>query len=423
MIRPRKKRIIIIGNSAAGTSALISIRKKDPNIKILIVDKEPYSFYSRVLTPYFIMDKRKGEESLYLWRKKTYKELNTKTILGNEVKLIDTNLREIVLDNEKREPFDFLLIATGGSPIKPQIDGAVPEDVFYLRNLNDAKRLKIIKPRVSKAIFLGGGLVSLQTLQALYNSKGRYTLILKSDRVLSQTLDSKGSEIMEKQIKKMGINILKGRDIIQLKKVNDSKIAVLDNGDEIETDLLFAGKGISPNLDILNGSLIETRKGVIVDEYLQTNIEGIYASGDVAQAPDFFSNEKVNYGLWISAKEQGEIAGKNILGAKEVYPGNIRVNVTQLFGLTLASIGELGSERVSENLIKVDETKNIYRRLCLDEKGIIIGAVLINQLDDLGIIYGLIRKRKDISCLKTISNWKSKLSYGLIYKGIIKGQI
>lgn len=423
MIRPRKKRIIIIGNSAAGTSALISIRKKDPDIKILIVDKDPYPLYSRVLTPYFIMDKRKDEESLFLWRKKTYKELNIKTILGIEVKLIDTNLREIVLDNEKREPFDFLLIATGGSPIKPKIDGAVPEDIFYLRNLNDAKRLKIIKPRVSKAIFLGGGLVSLQTLQALYNSKGRYTLILKSDRVLSQNLDRKGSEIMEKQIKKMGINILKGRDIIQLKKVNDSKIAVLDNGDEIETDLLFAGKGISPNLDILNGSLIETRKGVIVDEYLQTNIEGIYASGDVAQVPDFFSNEKVNYGLWISAKEQGEIAGKNILGAKEVYPGNIRTNVTQLFGLTLASVGELGSERVSENLIKVDETKNIYRRLCLDENGIIIGAILINQLDDLGIIYGLIRKRKDISYLKTISNWKSKLSYGLIYKGIIKGQI
>src|SRR4030042_4823240 len=131
----------------------------------------------------------------------------------------------------------------------------------------------------------------------------------------------------------MGIKIIKERDVVQLKEVNSSKIAILDNGGEIETGFILAGKGVKPNISLLDGSGIKVQNGILVNEYIETNVEGIYAAGDVAQTNDFFSNEKVNYGLWPSAGERGEIAGKNMAGVKASYPGNFRMNVTRVFAM------------------------------------------------------------------------------------------
>ena len=146
-------------------------------------------------------------------------------------------------------------------------------------------------------------------------------------------------------------------------------------------------------------------------------------AGDVVQAQDFFSCEKVNYGLWPSAVEQGEIAGKNMAGLEEVYPGNLKMNVTRIFAMPIASIGDFGSKRVAEVLGKKDEKRNIYRKICLDEKGIIVGAILINKMDDLGVIHGLIRERKNADFLKSSSIWKSPMNYGFVYKNLLQGRL
>ena len=423
MIRKRKKRVVIIGNSAAGLSALEAFRRKDQESEILLIDREPVLAYSRVITPYFIMGGIKNEEGLFLTTEDFYKKRGVKTLFGREVQSIDTQSRVVAFYNGKREPFDLLLIATGGSPVRPKIGGANPEDILVLRSLPDAIKLKRMKPKVQKALFLGAGLVSLQTLQALYGTEGQYTLVVKSDRIFSQTLDREGAEIVERHLKGMGIKIIKGRDVVQLKEVNSSKIAILDNGGEIETGFIFAGKGVKPNISLLDGSGIKVQNGILVNEYIETNVEGIYAAGDVAQTNDFFSDEKVNYGLWPSAVEQGEIAGKNMAGLREIYPGNLKMNVTQIFAMPIVSVGDFGSKRVAEILVKKDEKRNIYRKLCLDQKGIIIGAILINHVSDLGVIHGLIRERKDAAVLKTSSIWKSSVSYGFVYDNILQGRL
>jgi len=401
MPRKSKKRVVIIGNSAAGLSALEAFRKRDRVSKVLMIDKEPGLAYSRVITPYFIMGDVKKEENLFLTTQDYYKEVDVKTLFGREVESIDPRDKIITLDKGKREPFDLLLIATGGSPNRPKIKGAKDGDILVLRSLSDAKHLKEIKPRAHKVVFLGGGLVSLQTLQALFTVKGKYTLVVKSDRILSQTLDREASDIVERHLAKMGIQIIKGRDVVQLKEGRGSKVAVLDHGEEIEIDFIFAGKGVLPNTYFLKGSRINIDNGILVNGCMETNVKGIYAAGDVSRAPDFFSNEKVSYGLWPSAVEQGEIAGKNMAGVDAFYPGNFKMNVTQVFAMPVASIGDVGSKRVKEVLIRKDERREIYRKICLDEKGVLIGAILVNRVDDVGILQGLIRERKEAEFLKS----------------------
>ncbi len=423
MAGKKRKRVVIIGNSAAGLSALEAFKMRDVDSKAVLIDQEPYPAYSRVITPYFIMGGIKQEQSLFLRDKSYYKDLGIKTLFGTKVLKIDTQFREVLLDNGKREPFDLLLIAAGSSPIKPKIRGAKAGDIGVLRSLDDARQLRELKPNIEKGLFLGGGLVSLQTLQALYRRGGRYTLLMKSDRILSQTLDQEASEMVAIHLKKMEVGIMKGRDVIQLKRKKGSMTALLDNGDEVETDFIFAGKGVEPNIDFLKGSGIKTKKGVLVNGQMETNIEGIYAAGDVAMAPDFLSGESVIYGLWFSAVEQGEIAGKNMAGLRQEYSGNLKMNVTSVFAMPIVSIGDIGSGRVSEAFVKKDEKRNIYRKICLDERGTIIGAILINQVDDLGIIRGLIRERKAMGVLKASSRWGSPITYGFVHKNNLQGRL
>jgi len=423
MAGKRKKKIVMIGNSAAGLSALEAFRKRDRDSKVIMIDREPVVAYSRTITPYFILGGVKKEEDLFLRTRDFYKALNVKTLFGTEVLGVDVKLREVLLDDGKKERFDFLLIATGSSPIRPKMKGIKPEEMGVLRSLEDARYLKEVKSKAKKVIFLGGGLVSVQTLQAMFTRSGQYTLVVKSDQIFSQTMDRDGAEIIENHLKKMGVRIIKGREVVRLKGTKGSKMAILDNGEELETDFIFAGKGVSPTIDFLRGSGVKTRNGVLVNDQMETNVEGVYAAGDVAMASDFFSEEKVNYGLWPSAVEQGEIAGKNMAGHKEVYQGNLRMNVTRVFAMPVASIGEVRSSRIAETLVRKDEKRNIYRKICLDEKGVIIGAILINQVEDLGVLHGLIRERKEIDVLKASSMWRSPINYGFVYKNILQGKI
>ncbi len=415
--------MVIIGNSAAGLSALEAFRNRDRDSKVIMIDREPVLAYSRTITPYFIMGGVKQEEDLFLRTKDYYKDFGVKTLFGEEALGIDMRFREVLLDSGKKEPFDLLLIATGSSPIKPKMQGAKPEGIGVLRSLADAKYLKEMKPKVKKVLFLGGGLVSLQTLQAMFTRSGQYTLVVKSDQIFSQTMDRDGAEMIENHLKKMGVQIIKGKEVVRLKGVKGSRVAILDDGQEIEADFIFAGKGVRPNIDFLRGSGIKSRNGIFVNDRMETNVEGVYAAGDVALAADFFSKENVSYGLWPSAVEQGEIAGKNMAGQKEIYPGNLRMNVTRIFAIPIASIGEVRSSKVAESLVRKDEKRNIYRKICLDEKGILIGAILINQVDDLGVLHGLIRGRKEIGALKASSIWRSPINYGFVYKNILQGKI
>ncbi len=423
MPRKGKKPIVIIGNSAAGLSAIENFRKIDQESKIVLIDREPYPAYSRVITPYFIMGGIKGEEGLFLKDKGYYKKMGIKLLLGKAVSGIDTQKREILLEDGERQPFDQLLIATGSSPVRPKIRGIKTEEIGVLRDLSHARHLRELKPQIQKVLFLGGGLVTLQTLQALYRKGGQYTIVVKSNHLLSQTLDQEPSEFIERHLQRMGVRLIKGRDVVQIRRRKGSMIAILDDGQEIETDFVFAGKGVEPNIHFLKGSKIEVKRGILVNSNLETNLEGIYAAGDVAEAPDFFTQERVIYGLWPSAVEQGEIAGKNMAGARSSYPGNLRMNVTRIFAMPVASIGDFRSPRVVESLIKKDEKRGIYRKLCFDKDGILIGAILINQVEDLGVLRGLIQERKNGEILKWKSIWKSPIPYGFLFKNILQANI
>jgi len=417
-----RKRIIIIGNSAAGLSALQAFRRFDAESEVVMIDREPVWAYSRVITPYYIKGLIQKEEGLFIRTEQFYRDHAARTIFGASVEAIDTRKREVILDTGLKEPFDVLLIATGAFPNRPPMEQDSPDSQLVLRTLADARQLREIRSCTHRGLFLGAGLVTLQTLQAMHKEGDDFTLVIKSDRVLSQTLDAEAAEIIEKRLEAMKVRIIKRHDILQVKKKGHLQTAILSDGEELPTDFLFIGKGVDPSTAFLAGSGIHVAKGILVDSHMETNMEGIYAAGDVAQAPDFFSGQNVVAGLWPAAVEQGECAGKNMAGAHSCYGGNLKKNVSRILGIPLVSIGGFTSKEVYETLVVREAAKDVYRKFCFDKNGALIGAVLVNRIDDLGTIHGLIKSRKSVGGLNSFSGCSNFISYGALYFKSVKPQ-
>lgn len=407
-----RQRAVIIGNSAAGLAAAESFRARDSRSEVLLIDREGGCAYSRVVTPYFIKGSIATERGIFIRSEAFYREWGISTAFGSAVVGLDVGLRQVVLEGGKREPFDSLLIATGAFPHQARIDGAKEGDIHVLRTLADACRLKSLKRSAKRGLFIGAGLVSVQTIEAMYKPGDSYTLVMKSSQLLSQTLDSTAAQIIERRLVEMGVRIIKGQDVVRLETVGEARLATLENGEQLATDFVFMGKGVDPAIDWLQGSGIETGKGILVDARLETSVPGIYAAGDAAQAPDFHSGRRISAGLWPAAVDQGHIAGRNMAGERVSYPGNLKKNVSRIAGVAFASMGDFSSDRVAETILASDPARDVYRKLCFDRRGALIGAVLVGQLDDVGVIHGLISGRKDPGCLRSRTSF---LGYGAVY--------
>lgn len=414
---------VIIGNSAAGLSAIETIRKFDTSSTLTLICDETGPAYSRVLTPYFIAGDI-SEEGLYLNDKRYYKNYNIKTILGNKAVSINVEKKKVILEDGKSVRFNRLLIATGASPLLPGFKGSNDKKVSGLRTIEDARRISYFCDYSSKAIVSGAGLVGLQVAQALCKRGISVDLVVSSQQVLSQMLDTDAAGLVQKRVEESGARIFFGRNIIEItsipRKRKESRIVKLDGGEELKADFVIVGKGVSPNLDLIKESPISINRGIIVDEYMRTNIDDIYAAGDVAESSDYITGRKTIHAIWPCAVDQGRIAAMNMMNIPCNYDGALRMNVTHLFGVTLVSIGVISSKDPSDEIITfLDIEKSIYRKLTL-RNNVIIGAVLAGKIDDSGVLHGLIRQKMDISPWKDIII-RNPMNMGKVYVYITKG--
>lgn len=386
---------MIIGNSAAALGAIEAIRKVDGENPIRVVCKDRTSIYSRAVLTYLF---REGfdESKIFLRPKEFYSQMGVEFLPNKEVVSVDVKGHKIRLADDSSIPYDKLLIACGGIPYVPPMKGIDGIKIFTLRHLEDAKKIIEEERHSKKIVFSGAGLVCLQALNSMYKKGKEYTLIVASQQVLSQMLDKGASQLLEENMRLRGIEILKGRDIIEIGENKAKKRLLLDNGNQIETDMLIVGKGVIPNVEFLRDSSISINEGILVNDFMETNVPDIYAAGDVAQAPDFLLEKKTLLGIWPDAIMEGKIAGFNMAGRKIRYSGGLRTNVTWLFGLPAASLGMLKNPGKYEEISYKDPGHKIYRSFLLEDKRI-VGASLIGKISDIGCIHDLIRKRIDVT--------------------------
>lgn len=409
---------LIIGNSAAGTGALEAIRKCDQEGTVTILSDEKHRLYSRCLLSYYlagIID----ETALSIRPDNFHKDMNAELVTGVRVDNIDTENRKAIGSNGEKYDYDRLLIATGASAKLPANIPSGMSGIHVLRTIDDAG---MIEHRIKKngiAVILGGGLVGLKAAFALNKRSMKVYVVLRSPHVLSQMIDFEAAQIVKERMLEGGIEVLTGSDISQVETTDGeikSVAIAAEDGKEIQLscDILIAAKGVTPNINLIENSGIEKDWGILTDSNMRTNVEDIYAAGDVAETMDIATGKRTVNALWTCAVHQGKTAGFNMAGTALKYDGSVGMNSLNFTGVDLISFGVVRpkDEPEYEILTYSNPYSNVYKKIVLKDN-VIKGLILVNNVDNAGILLSLLSKKTNVSGFKG-SLLKDNFNFGKI---------
>lgn len=393
---------LIIGNSVAGINCMEGIREIDKHGKIIVVSDESITNYSRPLISYYLGGKI--EEGKMAFREPDfYKKNSVELLLDTVAENIDVEKRKIVT-NKGEIYFEKLLIATGGKPIVPEIEGYSKDliGVFTFTKFSDAKALKeyIKKRNIEKSVIIGGGLIGLKCAEGLIENGIKIHLVEIADRLLSTTLDKDSSDILESTLKEKGCYVYKGETIKKIcSKENIIKKVILTSGKEIETELLVIAIGVRPDLSILKNTSIKFNRGILVDEQMKTSVPYIYAAGDVAQAKNLLTGENALLAIWPVAARQGKIAGINMAGGFAKYDGWFAMNAVEIADYPIISFGITNPPDIENFEVITKKEKDVYKKIVI-QKNRIVGCIFLGKIERSGIYAGLIKNQVDVSDFK-----------------------
>jgi NAD(P)H-nitrite reductase large subunit len=392
-----QRRIVIVGNSAAGLAALEAIRRLDSTSPVTLVADEPIPAYSRVLLPYLVS----GERLDLALRAPGYAQrMGALMLLGRRAVQVEADA--LGLDDGTRLPFDRLLLATGSRATIPDVEGIDTPGVSPLKTMADALRIRGLLPGARHTVILGGGLICLLVVHALLKVGLSVSIVVSSDRLLTRMLDEGAAALLQHRLEEAGVRILTRTDAARIVGENGRvRSVVTAAGEVLPADMVILAKGIRSDIDLARTGGLATDRGVLVDEYFRTSRPDVFAAGDCAEAPDMLVRGKTTIpGTWFEAVAQGEMAGANMLDLSHPSPGAFKMNVMEILGLAVASMG-MTQAPDSEGRVVVRARDGNYRKLVISRDRI-VGAVLVGDVSEAGPLAMLIRRGVRLSDLRLL---------------------
>jgi NAD(P)H-nitrite reductase large subunit len=332
---------------------------------------------------------------------------NVNLLMSQKAISIDVNAHSVTLADGSKVPYEKLLLATGGKPFIPKMEGQDKESVFTFTNISDAERLaqKINVEGAKSAVVIGAGLIGISVTEALTKRGVKVTMVELQDKILSLLLDAKASDIVEMAVRKAGVNIVTGQSVQKiLGKPNNNRVVgsvVLTNGNAIPCDMVICAIGVIPRAELVIGTTVKTNRGIVVDNYMQTNVPDVYASGDVAEAYDFILNQNRLLPLWPLAVLEGKVAGYNMAGKRTDYSGGTNMSTLKYFGIPIVSVGLANPKEdpTLEILVKQDSARPLYKKIVL-KAGIIVGMTFLGDIERAGILFYLMKNKINVTKFK-----------------------
>ncbi|NJD04400.1 MAG: NAD(P)/FAD-dependent oxidoreductase [Ruminiclostridium sp.] len=393
--------IVIIGNHCAGVTAAETLRKLDKSCRITVISREDTPPYSRCLVNYIISGKKKIDDILFR-PVDFYKTNSINTIFGVEATNIYPESKEILLNTQVKIKYDKLLVATGASPVLSGVEGENKDGVFVLRTMEDALKIRKYSENVATAVVLGGGLVGIKAVTALFELGKKVKLIVSSSGILSQNLDADEAEIAENYLISNGIDIIKRTSVSKILGSEKVEGVKTSTGEIIDCQMVIVGKGVEVNKSLIGETGIEAGQGIIVDDHCRTSVPDIYAAGDVVQSADNVRKSAWINALWPFAAEEGRVAAENMLGKDSVLRQRTSMNSLNLLGLPVITCGLTGMREKITDAEKVTikgKDKTTMKRFVFKGNKI-VGFVLIGDIRDAGVLNTIVRKEIDISGAK-----------------------
>ena len=402
MARTVKTKYLIIGNSAGGIGAVEAIREVDRTGKLTIISDEGYPAYSRPLIAEHLAEGRPLEKMRY--RPADFYDKNKISLmLGQKATGLDSKNHTVKLADGKTIAWQRLLLATGGSPIIPDIEGTSLNSVFTFTTLDDARAIDGFLNhyhREVRAVVIGGGLIGVSATEALVKRKVRVTVVELKDRILNTILDEETSALEAAALRQAGVDIITGQTVCRIDSSLPGEVSgvTLDDGRSIDCDMVVLAIGVQPRLELVNDTGMKTNRGVVVDRRMATSEPDIYACGDVAEGYDFVYGANRLTPVWPNAYIGGRVAGLNMAGTHTEYSGGTAVNALKYFGVDIISAGMVTPPDDSYEII-TNKAGHIYKKLVLKD-GLITGMVLAGDIETSGIVYNLMKDRVDVGEFK-----------------------
>ena len=341
------KKVLIVGGVAGGASTAARLRRLDENLEIIMFERGEYVSFANCGLPYHIGGVIQNRESLLIQTPESLKaRFNLDVRVNSEVVGVNGKDKKVKVKTkngeEYEENFDFLVLAPGAKSILPVVKGIENKKIFTLRNINDMDKIKaaIKNHNVKKATVVGGGYVGIETAENLKHLGIDTTLIEAVPHILA-SFDSEISNILEYELINNGINLLTSEKVIEFQEDKDEVIIKLESGKSVAADMVILSIGVNPDTKFLQNSGINLgeRGHILVNEKLETNIDGIYALGDSIIVKNYITNQDVAIPLAGPANRQGRIVAGNIVGRNEKYKGSLGTAIIKIFELTGASTG------------------------------------------------------------------------------------
>ena len=334
-------RYVVVGSGAAGISAVEAIRSQDKTGEIYLLAAEKQGYYSRPGLAYYLT----GELSsrfLYPFSKADFERLGVKRIPAL-AKQLNVPERTVQLATGEMLQYDRLLLAVGAQAVRPGLPGHDLRGVVYLDSFAETKLMIKVARRARRAVVVGGGITALEIVEGLRARNLKVDFFLRRDRYWGNVLDPVESRIVESRLADEGVRIHYHTEAAEILNKRGRVAGVrTKTGEQIACQMVAFAIGTRPRLRLAQTAGLNTERGVLVDEYLQTSQPDIYAAGDVAQVYDPSTGQSSVDSLWSIARQQGYVAGLNMAGQRQAYQKTMPFNVTRLVGLTTTIIGMVG---------------------------------------------------------------------------------
>jgi nitrite reductase (NADH) large subunit len=383
-----KQKLVLIGNGMAGVNCIEQLLKLDPNrYEITIIGSEAHPNYNRIqLSSVLAGEAKMGDIVLndYAW----YQANRITLYTGQTVTKINPKKKIIKTDQDLQIPYDVLIVATGSLPFMLPLPGSDKEGVIAFRNVTDCRTMMETAKKYKKAVVIGGGLLGLEAARGLINLQMDVSVVHIFQSLMERQLDPTASSMLQKELEQQGMKFLLEKQtdsILGKKRVTGVRFK---DGAEVAADLVIMAVGIRPNVSLARECGIEVNRGIVVNDYLETNIKDIYAVGECAE------HRGMAYGLVAPLFEQGFVLAKRLAEIEtEGYQGSVISTKLKVSGVNVFSAGQFVETANTRTVRVQDDFQGIYKKVVIKD-GKIIGAVLFGDTSDSSRIFSMIRNQE-----------------------------
>ena len=391
---------VIIGDGVAGSSAAETIREQAPDAEIIVITEEGEPLYNRILIKEFAKGKL-PEAPLAIHDEGWYDDRDIDLRLDTLVTRVDADAHELSTHGGETIEYDELLVATGGTPTQLPVPNSDAEGIHHFWTFQDARRIAEHAEASSTGVVIGAGLLGID-FAAVCGAQGiEADYLMRGESWWRYGLSPDGAEIVHEGMREQGVTPVFNSGVERFEVDDDGRVtaAVDSDGVRHECDFVGIAIGLNFNTEFLRGTGIETDYGIVVDEHMRTDLEDVYAAGDITQFHDVILDSRNQNGSWGSAKQQGMVAGENMANGhgSATFRWVPSYSITH-FDFPFLSFGH-PTQGDDECERKYSDTE--WRRLTFKD-GKLIGGVLIGDLAPQSAYKTLIREEREVADQKEL---------------------